>query len=208
VITPGDVSGFAWRVATLPWAVGADVRRDAIDLGERAGRELASSGERAMLRLLDAVLSAEIAEEVLDRALTRVEEAGVAQRIVQRALEDGVVEQIADRLLTGPELSRIVRSAFRSELPDELVAQLLASEAIWILVDEVASSPAVTEAITHQGTGFAEQVGAKARGRSRQADAKLQRLAGRLGRKRHPSPSAHDPGGTPLSGPAGEEGTR
>ena len=52
--------------------------------------------------------------------------------------------------------------------------------ALWRLVDELASSPAVTGAITQQGLGFADQVGDVARARSRTADDWLERRARRL----------------------------
>src|SRR5262245_35578828 len=122
-MSPGELSGAAWRFTTAPWRLGLGVTRSAIDTGERATRALALSGERALLQLLDTVMSALIGEKVLDRVLVRVEEAGVVQHVAQHALESGVVEQIAERLLTGPELRRMLRSGFRSELPDELATQ-------------------------------------------------------------------------------------
>jgi hypothetical protein len=42
----------------------------------------------------------------------------------------------------------------------------------------------VTEAIAHQGTGFVEEVAGKARDRSRDADAWVQRAARRFSRRR------------------------
>lgn len=197
-----------WRFTTAPWRLGVGVSRSAIGSGERAGRALARSGERTLLQLLDRLLSTLIDEGVLDRVLVRIEEAGVVEHTAQHVLESGVVEQLTERLLSGPELRRMVRSAFRSELPDELVAQLLASEAVWVLVDELVSSPTVTEAITHQGAGFVEQVGATTRDRSREADARLQRLAERLVRRHRPSAPAREPGGAPISGHVGGEGAR
>lgn len=49
---------------------------------------------------------------------------------------------------------------------DEFVDRLLASRALWRLVDEVADSPAVTAAITQQGLGFADQRQARRSARS------------------------------------------
>ncbi len=108
----------------------------------------------------------------------------MTQRIAEHMLEDGIAEQVADRVLSGPELERILTAAFQSTLPEELIAQVLESEAVWILVDEIARSPSVTEAIAHQGTGFLDQVAEKARDRSRDADVRVQRLAQRLRRRR------------------------
>jgi hypothetical protein len=49
-------------------------------------------------------------------------------------------------------------------------------------------SPAVTAAITQQSVGFADQVAGELGERSRQADARLERIARRLLR-RHPAPA-------------------
>jgi hypothetical protein len=206
-MSPDDLFGSAWRLTTAPLRLAVDLGRDAIDTGERVGRALTDSRERLPTRLVDGVINALIGEQVLDRVLARIEERDVAQHVAQRVLETGMVEQVVERLLSGPEVRRMLSSAFDSGLPDDVVAQLLASEAVWVLVDEIATSPAVTEAITQQSVGFAEQVGAKARDRSREADARLQRLAGRLGRRRHTStPGA--PAGATVSGHADGEGAR
>ena len=168
------------RVASAPLkAVGgaADVARR---LEREARTTLTSSAERALTAALDRVVTRMLEEDVIDHVLERAEAAGVAQRVADRILDDGIAEQIAERAFSGPELERILASAFRSALPDELIAQLLASEAVWVLVDEIARSPSVTEAIAHQGTGFFDQVAAGARDHSRQADARVQRFAERL----------------------------
>jgi hypothetical protein len=122
-------------------------------------------------------------DRVIDRVFERAEAAGVAQRVADRILEDGIAEQIAERAFSGPELERILAAAFKTALPDELVGELLASEAVWVLVDEIARSPSVTEAIAHQGEGFLDQVAAKARDRSRRADDRVLKLAERLRRR-------------------------
>jgi hypothetical protein len=65
-------------------------------------------------------------------------------------------------------------------LADQAVARLLDSEELWLLVEEIAQSPAVTDAITQQGFGFADQVAGGMRARSRNADAWRKRTAERL----------------------------
>ena len=52
------------------------------------------------------------------------------------------------------------------------------------MVDEIARSPAVTEAITQQSLGFADQVAGGVRDRSRNADEVLERVARRALRRR------------------------
>jgi ribosomal protein S28E/S33 len=130
------------------------------------------------------VLTRLLADDVIDRAMDRLDEAGAAQRIVQRLLDDGIAEQVAERVLAGPEAERLLATALRGPLVEEAVTELLETRAIWILVDEIARSPAVTEAITQQGTGFLDLVAEGARDRSRHADARVQKFADRLLRRR------------------------
>jgi hypothetical protein len=75
---------------------------------------------------------------------------------------------------------QLVADFFDSGLFDEFVDRLLASPALWRLVDDVAASPAVTAAITQQGLGFVEQVGDDVRRRARRADDLLERGAHKL----------------------------
>ena len=170
----------ATGVATAPLRIvlAASARGRSAEL--RARRTIESAAEQALLAALDAVVGRLMHDEVIDRVLARAEAEGVAEHVVDRILEDGIAERVAERAFSGPELERVLESAFKSALPEELIAQLLASEAIWILVDEIARSPSVTEAIAHQGTGFLDQVIAKGRDRSRRGDERIQRIANRL----------------------------
>ena len=76
-----------------------------------------------------------------------------------------------------------IRQAIESRLADQAVARLLDSEELWLLVEEIAESPAVTDAITQQGFGFADEVAGGMRARSRNADAWLERTARRALRR-------------------------
>ncbi len=169
----------AW-VASIPLRIGQTLAETGVEAERRVRGTIMSVGERALLSFLDSVAAGIVAERVIDQVLARAESAGVAQHVADRVLEDGVAEQIVERVLAGPELEHMLSVAFQSALPDEVVEQLLASEAIWILVDEVARSPAVTEAISHQGAGFVDMVASEARERSRRGDALVQRIANRL----------------------------
>jgi hypothetical protein len=142
-----------------------------------------------------------LAGGVLDRALERATATGVPERM----LAQGIADQIAERLLAGPELERIVERALESpgmervvdrvvesrlleqtitRVVEDVVGELPSSEAMWALIDVIAQSPAVTEAITQQGFGFADQVADEVRERSRRIDARLERGAWRLLRRR------------------------
>jgi hypothetical protein len=147
------------QVATLPWR-GAAVAIDAgLAVEQRVRAALVARGGQLALDALDALLTG----EAIDLLLERIEAAGVAQRVAQRILEDGIAEQV--------------------------VTLLLESEELWVLVDEIARSPSVTEAITHQSAGFADQVAGTVRERSREADAWVERAARRL-RRRSKTPAS------------------
>ena len=56
-----------------------------------------------------------------------------------------------------------------SRLIEQTFTRLLESQELWLLVEEVARSPAVTEAITQQSLGFADQVAERGAARARAA---------------------------------------
>ena len=166
----------------------------------RAARAVERRAEDAILRSLALVLDSRLAQQAVDIALSSaVAERLVAtapQQIADRMLSDGAADAIAARLAAGPELERITAAALdtpaarrlvaqviESSVADEAVVRLLESEDLWILVDQIAQSPAVTEAISHQGVGLAEEVAEVVRARSRRADARLERAARRLLRR-------------------------
>ena len=145
-------------------------------------RPVAAVGERAALRIVDGLLAAGIAEDIARRILEGPE----LERIVVVAVESPAVARVAERVLDSPQAERLVGRVIESRLLDEAVARLLESEDLWLLVDEVARSPSVTEAISHQGVGFAEQMAGVVRARSRTADARVERLARRVLRREVP----------------------
>lgn len=139
-----------------------------------------SALDAALVDAIDALAARLLSDEAVDRALARLEQTGVAQRVAARMLADGIAEQIAQRALAGPETERMLAAAFQGPLVEEAVAHLIESQALWVLVEEIARSPSVTEAIAHQGSGFMDQVAERLRDRSRTADTRVQRLADRL----------------------------
>jgi hypothetical protein len=157
---------------------------EAVAVERRARTVLRRRGERVALDSLDAVIARLLTGDTVDRVLEQVETARLAQRVAERLLQDGIVEQLAQRAIAGPELERVIATALASRLPELVVTELIESEALWVLVDEIARSPSVTDAIAHQGTGFAEQVASVARDRSRYADAWVEQVAHRV-RRRH-----------------------
>ncbi len=95
-------------------------------------------------------------------------------------LESEHVQRGLRRALEGDGARQLVDDFFDSGVFDHFVDRLLASPALWHLVDEVADSPAVTAAITQQGLGFADQVAGEVRRRSRRVDDLLEGFAHRL----------------------------
>jgi hypothetical protein len=107
-------------------------------------------------------------------AIGRAFEGPLVDVIAEDLVRYAVVERIMDRLQAEGAVERMM---------DEAVARLLESEALWVLVEEVAQSPAVTDAVTQQGYGFADQVAGGVRARSRNADAWLEGKARRALRR-------------------------
>ena len=114
---------------------------------------------------------------------------GLHRRAIDRLLDSGELEQLlasprlqalVEQVLESDGAKTLVDSFFASGLFDRLVDGLLASDGLWHLVDVVAASPAVTAAVSEQGLGFADQVGAQVRRRSRKADDSLERVARRV----------------------------
>jgi hypothetical protein len=124
------------------------------------------------LSTLDALLVSSVAQEAVDRTLA----SGLTRRALDRALEGPLIERAAEDFARHLE----------SRPPDEAVAWLLAREELWTLVEAVVRSPAVTDAITRQSAGFADQVAGGMRARSRSADARLERAARRALRRTPP----------------------
>lgn len=130
-------------------------------------------------RLADRLLAAGIADDIAKRLLEGPE----LERIVVAAIESPGAARLGDRLLDSPQAERMVARVIESKLIDEAVARLLESKDLWLLVDEVARSPSVTEAISHQGVGFAEEMAGAVRDRTHKADDRIERIARRLFRR-------------------------
>lgn len=139
---------------------------------------------RTAERVVDRLVASPLTERAVSRALAGplVEAVGrevVHSAVIERLADTALDDEALDALLAGPAVERIVAHTIHSRVMDEAVTQLLESEELWILVDEIARSPAVTEAITQQSIGFADQVADGVRVRSRHADTWLEGAARR-----------------------------
>jgi hypothetical protein len=144
-------------------------------------------------RVVEQLLADGVAEQIATRFLSGPElERVVALALESEALQDAITEaldspgaeRLLERALESPGVERMIGRIVDSRVLDEVAERLPRTEALWILVDQIVASPAVTEAITQQGMGFADQMAGAVRGRARTADARLERLAGRLLRRR------------------------
>ena len=130
---------------------------------------------------LHAAVADALDSEGTERLLASMLETEGMQRLVVQVVESRVVEDAVTRLI------------------DDAAARLPDSEAMWALIDVIAQSPAVLDAIAQQGAGFADQVAGEVRDRSRTVDERLERIARRLLRRRAGPIGG---GGAPASGAA------
>jgi uncharacterized RDD family membrane protein YckC len=103
-------------------------------------------------------------------ALWSLIDTAIASDGAERLIHSPALWTLIDKTLESENAEGLVAKLFDSGLADEFVDRLLTSAAVWRLVDEIASSPAVTAAVTQQGLGFADQVGGELRARARRAD--------------------------------------
>jgi hypothetical protein len=124
--------------------------------------------------------AAEAGLDLERRAVNRVLESDELERVVVVAINSAHIQAALKQALESEGATQLVDSLFDSGLLDRFLERLLASESLWNMIDEIASSPAVTAAISQQGLGFADQVGDQVRDRSRKADDWMERAARRL----------------------------
>jgi hypothetical protein len=154
-----------------------DAFRFGAALGGAAASRARQMASRGALAALDAFAESRFAAEAAERMLTGP---------VPRALDSAAAERLVARVIQGPLL-------------DEAVSRLLESEDLWLMVDVIAQSPAVTEAIGRQSIGFADQVAGAMRDRSFNADERLEFAARRLLRRSRRAAPAVEPDPSPES---------
>lgn len=175
-----DPLGIAPRVTRLPGR--------AAEAGYEASSRLALA---SLARALDSRIAADAFDVVLRSSLLdRAVRSAVAEQLVERALDSPRTTALVGRVVESEATERIVAQVLDSSLIDASVARVLASDELWLVVGEIARSPAVTEAIARQGTGLADQVAGEVGERSRKADARLERFARRF---MHRAPRIDEP---------------
>lgn len=158
--------------------------RPVIGLGARA----ATATLRPIAGVVGAAAGAGLRLE--QRAVDRVLASEELERVVVVAINSAQIQAALKMALESDGAAQLVDSLFDSGLLDRVFERLLESEALWHLIDEIASSPAVTAAVSQQGLGFADELGDQVRSRSRKADDWMERAARRLvGRKQRALPA-------------------
>jgi hypothetical protein len=134
----------------------------------------------------------------VDAALAAPTTADVLRRVLDSDLALGS-EQLHETIaavLDSPATGRIAAQAVDSQLVDEVVRSLLASEELWLLVTEIAESPQVIDALSRQTAGVAGQITDEVRERSRGADDWAERIAQRVRPRRRRGDAAQLPQNT------------
>lgn len=109
------------------------------------------------------------------------------ERIVVAIVEHEGTERLADRILDSPLARRIGRQAVDAGMVDALLDRLAEREVFWALIDTVAGSAAVSEAIATQSRSAVTDVVDGVRDGAAQADDWLERIALRVvGRRSAP----------------------
>jgi hypothetical protein len=150
-------------VRGLGTAVGSTALRPAVGLARIAGAAARRAVHDVTLMVVDVALDSRTADAVVDRI------------VESRLLEDAVA-----KVVDSPAFDEAVRRVLAGDLLDAVVAELLKRDELWVMVDEIAHSPTVTEAIASQSVGFVDQVAGGVRDRSRKADDALARVARRV----------------------------
>lgn len=109
------------------------------------------------------------------------------ERIVTAIVEHEGTERLADRILDSPLARRVGRQAVDAGVVDALLDRLAQREVFWTLIDTVAGSPAVSEAIAVQSRSAVTDVVDGVRDGAAQADDWLERIALRVVGRRSPS---------------------
>jgi len=180
--------------------VGSRVLRPLVSVGGRAAAATlrpfagvagaaASVGRSVERRVVDGVLNSAELERIIGTALNTPG--------VQAAVEQVMRSEGAKQVMRSEGAKQVIAGFFDSGLLDDFIDHLLESPSLWRLIDEVAASPAVTAAITQQSLGFADQVGAEVRVRSRDVDDWLERAARRLARRHRGAPPGESQNGAP-----------
>jgi len=112
-------------------------------------------------------------------------------RTLEWALATDTAVEVVDVVARSPAALRAAQVALArfDDLAGPIVDRALESPEVWRMIDGVVRSPAIVEAVTSQGIGFADEVADGVGDRTRRADDRLERVARRI-LHRAPRPTA------------------
>ena len=137
-----------------------EVTREAPRVDESSGLfgligRVASFGVRSTGDALEAVIGSDAVEESIDRLLS----SPAIERLIQTALSGPLVDALSRELVRQRVVERITTTLIEAGVFEPIVDAFLERPELWVLVEEIAQSPAVSDAIRQQSFGFADQVG-------------------------------------------------
>jgi hypothetical protein len=148
--------------------------------------------ELAIRRLLDGpvvdrMVAAVIEARVVERVVAELIAADVPEQVVGQVLDTRVLDEVVTRLLADEALAQTVDGLltrfFAGQLYEDVITGVLASEELWQLVDEIAHSPEVMEAITAGSASLAGEVADQVRRRTIVADDVAERITRKVLRR-------------------------
>jgi hypothetical protein len=126
-----------------------------------------------------------IAERAIENALS----ASLPEVLTRMLVEHRVIERVAAELAADGTLERLLDESLQSRFAHSAAARLGESEDVLLLVDAIARSEQVRQALQAQSTGLAEELADEARARTTRVDDALERGARALLRRpRRPPP--------------------
>jgi len=153
-------------------------------------------GAETTIAATENVVEAVVGSKTVQDSVDRVINSAAMESALSALLEGPFIDNLAREIARRQVIQRITVEAIEAGEIAPIIDALLAREELWVLVQEIAESPAVSEAVRQQSFGFADQVGDEVRGRSRSADDILARaarlLVGRRGAMGAQLPSDRD----------------
>ncbi len=137
-------------------------------------------GAETTIAATENVVEAVVGSKTVQDSVDRVMNGAAMESALSALLEGPFIDNLAREIARRQVIQRITVEAIEAGEIAPIIDALLAREELWVLVQEIAESPAVSEAVRQQSFGFADQVGDEVRGRSRSADDILARAARRL----------------------------
>jgi hypothetical protein len=174
-LTAGRAALLPTRLAMRAPLLGSPLRRVARDLAYDGS--LARARGRVRLEVAAGEL---LAAPELERAVDRV---------IGAVLEHELTERAVDRALASPGLERLIRRVLESRLVDDVTEQVLASPEMERVVQHIATSPQVVAAVTQHTQTLAEEVVDDVRRRTQTFDDVTERTVRGWLRRPRPSPS-------------------